>query len=254
MFTFSLQSGSNGNAIYVETPGARLLFDAGISARRIAERLQAHGRLARDLNALIISHSHHDHVSSAGTLHRRFGVPIHITRATLAHVAGRIGKLRDVRHFDAGDTIRIGDALIHTIPTPHDALDSVAFVIECGRKRLGILTDLGHPFETLRPTIESVDAAYLESNYDPDMLELGSYPPDLKARIRGQGGHLSNIESAELLRGCNRSRLRWIALAHLSGENNHPDLALQTHRDTLGDDLPIWVASRESVSALYRVP
>lgn len=253
MITFSLQSGSNGNAIYVEAAGTRLLFDAGISARRVAERLQAHGRLARDLDALILSHDHHDHVSGAGALHRRFHVPIYATALTLDAIRPRLGKLRDARRFVAGETIAFGSVLVHTLPTPHDAADSVAFVVEHAGRRLGIFTDLGRAFAGLQEVLGTVDAAYIESNYDPEMLATGNYPPELRRRICSGRGHLSNAQSAWLVQCCDPSRLRWIALAHLSGENNHPRIALQTHRAVHGDELPIWIAGRDRVSAVHRV-
>jgi phosphoribosyl 1,2-cyclic phosphodiesterase len=129
----------------------------------------------------------------------------------------------------------------------------VAFVVEYDGKRLGVFTDLGHPFERLREAVGECDAAYLESNYDPEMLEVGSYPPLLKARIRGDGGHISNGEAAGLLRERGVQRPKWIALAHLSQENNHPDVALRTHRSILGDDFPLHVAGRDGPTELLHV-
>jgi len=121
-------------------------------------------------------------------------------------------------------------------------------VVEHAGRRLGILTDLGHPFPMLRELLPTLDAVYLESNYDPEMLANGPYPRALQDRIRGDGGHLSNDEAAALLKGCRRHRPRWIALAHLSEHNNDPDLALDTHRRTLGGDYPLTIASRYRVS------
>lgn len=253
MRTCSLQSGSNGNAIYVEADGVRLLFDAGISGRQARLRLATHGRDVRDIDALILSHCHGDHTRNAGVFQRLFDLPILCTPATHDAIRPYVGKLRDVRHFAAGDTLTIADVRIHTLPTPHDADGSVAFIIEHNRRRLGLFTDLGHPFRALRDGIDAVDAAYLESNYDAAMLEAGSYPELLKERIRGAGGHLSNDEAAALLAGCRRKRLRWVALAHLSGENNRPDVALRTHRAVLGDDYPLAVAARYEVSELFQV-
>jgi phosphoribosyl 1,2-cyclic phosphodiesterase len=142
---------------------------------------------------------------------------------------------------------------VRTIPTPHDAADGVAFVVEFDGKRLGIFTDLGHPFDRLRDALNACDAAYLESNYDPLMLEAGSYPALLKARIRGDGGHISNDEAAGLLYERRGPRPRWIALAHLSQENNRPDVALATHRKILGNDFPLHVAGREGPTDLLHV-
>lgn len=253
MLTCSLQSGSNGNAIYVEAGGVRLLFDAGISGRQARTRLARHGREIRGIDALLLSHGHADHTRCAGVYQRLFELPIYTTAATHRAMAPYAGKLRDVRHFRPGEALEFGAVTVYTLPTPHDATDSVAFIVEFAGRRLGILTDLGHPFAGLRLTLRELDAVYLESNYDPILLAEGSYPPELKARIRGDGGHLSNDEAAELLLRCRGARPRWVALAHLSAENNHPDLALQTHRAVLGHDYPLAVAGRYAVSDLLCV-
>jgi len=253
MLTFSLQSGSNGNAIYVEAGEVRLLFDAGISGREASRRMAARGRSICGLDAVILSHRHFDHTRCAGVYQRQSGAPLYASPATHHAIARYAGELSQVRHFHPGEALHFGPVTVYTLPTPHDAAESVAFVIEWERKRLGILTDLGHPFSGLAQVLSEVDAAYLESNYDPIMLAEGSYPPELKARIRGDGGHLSNDEAATLLKRCRRRRPRWIALAHLSEHNNHPELALQTHRAVLGADYPLTVASRYAVSELLTV-
>jgi phosphoribosyl 1,2-cyclic phosphodiesterase len=252
VFTFSLQSGSNGNSIYVEADGVRLLFDAGISGRQARLRMAAHGRDIRDVDGLLLTHDHTDHARCAGIFQRLFGIPVYVTRPTYRVIGSQLGLIGDVRHFQAGEPLSFGPVTVHTYPTPHDAVDGVVFVVACRQKRLGIFTDLGHPFDTLPGLLESVDAAYLESNYDPEMLADGPYPPKLKARIRGFGGHLSNEESAQLVRRCGRHH-RWIALAHLSEQNNRPELALRTHRAVAGNDRCLAVAGRYGVSPLLRV-
>ncbi len=255
MLTFSLQSGSNGNSIYVEAGDARLLFDAGISGKTAERRMAEHGRDIRDVNALIVSHEHHDHISCAGIYHRKFGLPVHVTRATLERRRrwNNLGRMTDINHFRSGDSLSFDGVTVHTIATAHDAVDGVAFVVEFEGKRLGILTDLGHPFPGLQDVIESVDAAYLEANFDSAMLEAGTYPRALKERIRGPGGHLSNDESASLLAACGRRRPRWIAVAHLSEENNRPELAMAAQRKAVGRNYPVFHASRNGCSDLLRV-
>ncbi|RME40124.1 MAG: MBL fold metallo-hydrolase, partial [Planctomycetota bacterium] len=170
MKTLSLQSGSNGNSIYVEANGVRLLFDAGISGRCAERRLAEHGRDIRDVDALLISHDHRDHVRCAGVYQRKYGLPLYITPKTRAAAEKwhSLGDLHDVRYFRSGDTLRFGRVAVHTVPTPHDAADGVVFIVECEGKRLAILTDLGHPFAGLRRILMSVHAAYLECNYDPE--------------------------------------------------------------------------------------
>ncbi|MHC4235939.1 MAG: MBL fold metallo-hydrolase [Planctomycetota bacterium] len=253
MITFSLQSGSNGNSIYVEAAGVRLLFDAGISGKLAEQRMAQYGRDIREVDAVLLSHDHIDHVCCAGIYQRKFGLPIYMTRVTRRAIQCDLGRLNDVRYFRAGESVEFDPVTVHTLRTPHDAADGVAFIVECQGRRLGILSDLGHPFARLARTLEELEAAYLESNYDPQMLEEGSYPAYVKARIRGTGGHLSNIESADLLRGCQAGRPKWIALAHLSEENNDPQLALATHRQHLGNGYPLFVASRYGASELLDV-
>ena len=164
MLTFSLQSGSNGNAIYVEANGSRLLFDAGISGKMAERRMAVHGRDIRDVDALIISHEHRDHIGCAGIYQRKYGPALFITERThtVATRCCNLGKLSDVRHFSSGEPLSFPGVTVHTIPTAHDAVDGVGFVVECESKRLGILTDLGHPFPGFQEVLESLASAYLD--------------------------------------------------------------------------------------------
>ncbi len=255
MRTISLQSGSNGNCIYVESGDVRLLLDAGISGIQAETRLARHGRDIRGVQAVIISHDHSDHCKSLGVFQRKFGLPVYVTPRTLLQAGRRssLGKLQQIEYFNAGSTLRFGHVTVETIPTPHDGVDGVAFVVDDGEQRLGILTDLGHIFRGLPELLGSLDAMLLESNYDPRMLASGWYPAELKRRIRGPGGHLSNEEAATLVSVSTNGRLRWLCLGHLSQENNTPALAIACHRRILGDRLPIHVASRYEVSEVHEV-
>ena len=142
---------------------------------------------------------------------------------------------------------------METIRTPHDAEDGVVFVVDDGKHRLGIMTDLGHVFDGLGDVVASLDAVLLESNYDPELLANCSRPEWLKKRIAGPEGHISNFEAAELLNAAASTRMQWACLGHLSEENNTPTLALDTHRKILGDRLPLSVASRYEVSAVMEI-
>jgi phosphoribosyl 1,2-cyclic phosphodiesterase len=251
----SLQSGSNGNCTYVEAAGARLLLDAGISGAKAERRLAAAGRDIRDVTAVVISHDHRDHIGCAGVYHRKFGLPVYVTGRTYraAHARYRLGRFREVRTFSAGDTLAFDGATVQTVPTPHDGVDGVAFVVRAGRRRVGILTDLGHAFAALAALIGSLDGVLLESNHDVRMLREGSYPVWLKRRVRGAGGHLSNDEAAELLASAASGRLQWACLAHLSEDSNRPGLALETHRRAVGRYLPLSVAGRHEAGELLSV-
>ena len=247
----SLQSGSHGNSFYVEAGSVRLLFDAGLSGAQLEERLAARGTSPEGIDALIISHEHADHVRHAGVLSRRFKLPVYITERTLAAAqrSARLGALSETRFFKPGDSFAIGgNVTIHTVATPHDAVDGAIFVVDDGVSRLGICTDVGHVFAGLRTIISGVDALYLESNYDPAMLAASRYHAGLKRRITGPGGHLSNIEAATAVATNATERLQWLCIGHFSEENNDPNLALTTHRSVIGDDLPIHISGRYGVT------
>ena len=254
MKVISLQSGSNGNCIDVETARLKLLFDAGISGIQAKERLELHGRDVVGVDALLISHDHSDHARGMGIYHRKFGLPVYVTGKTYrAANRYRLGEIQALNHFSAGDTLRFGKVTVETISTPHDGVDGVVFVVDDGKHRLGILTDLGHVFSDLEPIIRSLDAVVLESNYDPEMLATGSYPEWLKERIEGPGGHVSNLEAGELLKRAASKRLRWACLGHLSHDNNTPELALETHRKIVGKRLPLFVATRYEATGVLEV-
>ena len=254
MIAISLQSGSNGNCIYVETEDVRLLFDAGICGVRAKGRLAECGRDIRSVDALVISHDHSDHIRYAGVYQRKYGLPVYVTRETLRSGEARhtLGRLDDLRYFRSGDILRIGNTLVQTIPTKHDGADGSAFSISSNGKRLGILTDLGHVFKELEEAVSLLDAVFIESNYDPEMLSKGPYPAFLKKRIHGPGGHLSNADAAELL-GSHGRRLKWACLAHLSEHNNRPEIALRTHREIARPAYVLHVASRHSASKILAV-
>lgn len=253
MIAISLQSGSNGNCIYVEAGSLRLLFDAGICGVDAERRLACHGRDIRDVDAVVISHDHADHVRYAGVYQRKYKLPLYMTPRTLdiSEQRHKLGRLDNVHFFLSGGTLAFGEVSVRTIPTPHDSVDGSAFVIECGPKRLGILTDLGHSFEGLSSVISSLDAVFIESNYDQAMLARGPYPEFLKRRIQGPGGHISNNEAARLL--TSGKRLKWACLAHLSEHNNHPQVALQTHRNLLNNSLVLHVAGRHKATDILVV-
>lgn len=253
MIAISLQSGSNGNCIYVESQGVGLLLDAGISGIQAEQRLFVHRREIREVRAVLISHDHADHVRCAGVLHRKYKLPVFATEKTRAASDGKLDGITGLSLFRSGETLRLGPLAVETIPTPHDAADGVGFVITDGRSRVGVLTDLGHVFNGLEDVVRSLDGVFIESNYDPDMLRNGPYPVRLQERIRGPHGHISNAESAELLHRCIGPRLKWVCLAHLSAENNRPDLALSTHRDISPSPYRLAVASRHEVSGIFEL-
>jgi phosphoribosyl 1,2-cyclic phosphodiesterase len=237
----------------VESGNVRLLFDAGLTGIQTKQRLESFGVELDTIQAVIISHVHNDHIRYAGVLQRQFELPIWMTAGTSKEVQflRRPGRVSDPHLFQGGDTLHFGTVKVETFLTTHDAPEAVCFVVDNGTVRFGIMTDLGSRFLGLKETIASLDAVYLESNYDPEMLDNGMYPEELKQRIRSDQGHLSNVDAAELL--LKAKRLRWACLGHLSASNNHPAVALETHRKILGDTLPLHIAPRFGVSEVLEL-
>ncbi|MEM9825938.1 MAG: MBL fold metallo-hydrolase [Planctomycetota bacterium] len=232
MDVLSLQSGSSGNCILVRAAGTCVVIDAGISATKAANRMAAVGFDPQEIDALLITHDHSDHVSSLGPIHRRWDLPVHITEKTLRTVRRkrRPGQLEKLEFFRAGQTFTVGDFDIESIPTPHDASDGVCFVLQdrTNGLRVGILTDLGHVFPQLREVLPTLDAVLIESNYDDAMLREGPYPYSIRMRIEGRGGHLSNWDAARLIESSAGPNLQWVCLGHLSDQNNCPEVARKT--------------------------
>lgn len=248
---WTLASGSSGNAVYFESDKDALLVDAGISGRAIEEAILRVGGDSSKLKAMVLTHSHSDHSKSAGIIARKFGVPIYTTRATYEHCAKRLGKGFECVFIKTAESIELGGFILNTIPTPHDAVDSVALIVERGGIRCGVLTDLGHVFYKLQKEISNLDAVILESNYDPQMLINGGYPEYLKQRISSNAGHISNEEAAHLLLNSQGERLKTVMLAHLSKENNTPEKALKCHVDILANsskNFKLMVAPRSEPS------
>ena len=255
MVAISLQSGSSGNCWFVESDGVRVLIDAGLSVRQVRRRLAVYGRAEVPIDAVFVSHEHADHIAGVAAYSKHFGAPIYITPKTWeALCRNRKGlEIATLTHFNPGAAICVKHLRIETIPTPHDSVDGSAFIVDDGQRRLGVMTDLGHVFEKLRSAMRTLDGVFIESNYDPRLLASGRYHPALKSRISGGHGHISNVESAELLQGAVAERLRWACLCHLSGENNSPELALATHREFIGDALMLSVDSRRSATGAFEV-
>ena len=243
--------------MYVESVGkagpVRLLFDAGLTGLQTKKRLESLDIDIETIHAVMISHAHSDHVYYAGVLQRQYRLPIWMTAGTHQKMlqSKKLGQVHDPNLFNAGDTLVFDSVKIETIPTTHDVPEGVCFVVDTGMVRLGIMTDLGSRFFGLTDVISTLDGIYIESNYDREMLHNGFYPDELKRRIQGDQGHLSNTDAAELLL-CAK-RLRWACLGHLSAKNNTPELAMETHRKILGDSLPIYIAPRYEVSEVLEL-
>lgn len=231
LFFQVLASGSKGNSILVCSAKTKILVDAGISCKELTSRLLRTPVQAADLDALLITHEHTDHVSAAGTLSKKFALPVYMTRGTLDNLPAKIGpSLRGVTVFETGKRFDIGDLAIFPFATSHDAGEPAGFIIENGGRRLGICTDLGVATNLVKVRLKGCQALVIEANHDVDRLHDGPYPWHLKQRIKSPHGHLSNVEACDLLEAVHHEQLHSVVLAHLSETNNHPDLVLESCR------------------------
>jgi phosphoribosyl 1,2-cyclic phosphodiesterase len=219
-----LGSGSRGNATLVEGGGTRVLVDCGFPAREAERRLAEMGVSPGELDAVLVTHEHGDHVRGVATLAARHGIDVWCSPGTWRQAGGgEVPRLRLLSGHEAA--VRVGDLKVRPYPLPHDAREPCHFILDCGGRRLGLLTDAGCVTQHMRDLLRDCDALLLECNHDADMLKDGPYPPSLQARVGGSFGHLSNIQAAELVDGLPHTRLRHLVLAHISEKNNRPDLA-----------------------------
>lgn len=234
----SLGSGSKGNALLVESGCTRVLVDCGFGPREMATRLERIGVAPDSIAAVLVTHEHADHVGGAVRCAARFGWTIHASHGTSA-AAGRLADA-GVRHFDSHAGFSIGDLEVHPYPVPHDAREPTQFVFSDGAVRLGVLTDAGAITPHIVAMLKECAALVLECNHDAEMLATGRYPPPLKKRIAGGFGHLENGAAADLLRAVDKEKLRHVIAAHLSEENNTPELARSALAGALGC-APDWI-------------
>lgn len=218
-----LGSGSRGNATVVESASTCVMIDCGFSMRETEKRLGQLAREAKDVNAILLTHEHSDHIKGVGALARKYGIPVWATRGTVTN--GLLGQVPELKHCDTEHGFAIGDLEVTSFPVPHDAKEPCQFVFSDGDVRFAILTDTGSTTVHIEQMLSSCDAMMLECNHDRAMLQAGSYPQGLKDRVAGPFGHLSNDQAAALLTRVDTSRLRHIVAAHLSEKNNAPHLA-----------------------------
>ena len=221
----SIGSGSEGNGLIVEAGTTRVLIDCGFGVRDAAARLARIGVEPSSLSAILVTHEHSDHVGGVPAFAARHGIPVWLTFGTLTVVGDRFVGMERIYGFDSSDEIVIGDLAIRPFPVPHDAREPVQFVVTDGAFRLGVLTDLGMSTPCVEQSLSGCDALVLECNHDLDLLADSDYPASLKQRIAGRFGHLHNEASAALLAALDTSRLQHILAAHLSKQNNTPDMA-----------------------------
>lgn len=240
----SLGSGSKGNGLVVEAGDTRVLVDCGFGPRELAARLGRLNLAPSDLDGILVSHEHGDHMGGVAACARRYALPVWMTYGTC--VAGEFEEVK-VAIIDSHAPFCIGDLAIEPYPVPHDAREPVQFVLTDPKYRLGVLTDAGWVTPHIAEMLADCDALVLECNHDVAMLAAGRYPPRLKARIAGRFGHLDNDAAAELLARLDHRRLQYLVAAHLSEENNCPELVRSTLARVLaGAAVEIAVADQEA--------
>lgn len=256
----SIASGSSGNCIYVGTENGHLLIDAGISGKRIEEGLNSIGLKTAEMQGILVTHEHIDHVAGLGVLARRYGIPLYATKGTIESVKRMksVGKIEETLFYEVEPEreFEIGGMSIEPIAISHDAAEPVAYKIKQGQKSAAVMTDLGYYDTRIVQKLQNVDALLLEANHDVRMLETGPYPYPLKQRILGERGHLSNENCGRLLGEILHDNFKGAVLGHLSKENNYPQLAYETVRVEVdmgenpyrASDFPMYVAKRDEAS------
>ena len=261
----AIASGSSGNCICVGDDNTHVLIDAGISGKRIENGLHEFDLKANEMQGILVTHEHSDHIAGIGVLARRYGIPIYSTRGTIEAIkrSKSVGEIDEslFQVITPGNRFSIGDLIFKPLSISHDATDPVAYKVSNENKSVAVITDLGNYNQALVDELQGLDALLLEANHDIKMLQMGPYPYPLKQRILGDRGHLSNERSGQLLSDLLHDNFGTVLLGHLSKENNYEQLAYEAVRleITMGDtpykaeDFPMKVARRDTVSDRIRV-
>ena len=260
----NIASGSSGNCTYIGDENTHLLIDAGISGKRIEAGLNDLELTTPDLEGILITHEHSDHIGGLGVIARRYGLPIYATEGTIEAIKNAPRSVIPDHLFhviEADREFRLGDLNIRPIAISHDAAEPVAYRIENGRSRAAVATDLGTYDDYIMESLSECDILMLEANHDVHMLEVGPYPYRLKRRILGDKGHLSNDRCGRLLTSLISDRLKYVVLGHLSQENNLAELAYETVRmevtmsdcDAHWGDFPVCIASRHTGTECFEI-
>lgn len=246
----SLGSGSKGNATLIASGTTLVLVDCGFTIKETCARMARLGLSPADLTAILVTHEHGDHIRGVLPLARRFRLPVHLSFGTLRAISHAGSRHRvegvELAELRPGRRLQLGDLDVLPVPVPHDAWEPVQFVFEQGRRRAGVLTDLGSLTAHVVEAYRDCDALLLECNHDLGMLAAGPYPPSLKRRVGGDRGHLNNLQAGNMVQQLTQPRLQHLVLSHLSEQNNTPDHALAAVAEAgLDDPRRVRVACQE---------
>jgi len=255
-----LGSGSAGNSALVATDHCKILVDGGLSARQIAVRLEQCGVTADQLDGVLLTHEHGDHVCGLEVLSRKFDIPIYANSQTAEAVryGGSFDHHRNWRIFRTGAEFKICDITVQTFPVPHDAVDPVGFAFYTGSSALGFITDLGYATKMIVERLREVHTLVIETNHDEKLLQNDTHRPwPVKQRIQSRHGHLSNHAAASVIEELLPGKIDRVVLGHLSRDCNTPELALQTVRNALTKvskiNIELFCASQSDVSPRFRI-
>jgi len=251
LYTASLNSGSNGNCYYIGNGQEAVLIDAGISCRETEIRMARLNLSMKTVKAIFISHEHGDHIKGVNVLSKKYNLPVYFTEPTFRYSRLSIAKPL-VKMFRAGEPLSINGLNVTAFAKNHDAKDPHSFTVEGNGVTIGIFTDIGNVCNNLVHHFKRCDAAFLEANYDNDMLENGRYSAPLKQRIRGGMGHLSNDQALELFKAHKPAHMSHLFLSHLSADNNCPEIVSGMF-NAHADKVRIVIASRHEQTEVYRI-
>jgi vicX protein len=256
----SIASGSSGNSTYIGSDKTHILIDAGVSSKRIVTGLHSFDIKPEEITAVLITHEHSDHISGLKTFLKKYNTPIYATAKTIEFIKNTkiISDFNNFNTIKAQEEFYIGDLNIKPFQIPHDALEPVAFRVNCKDKSVAVATDMGYFSDDIVKNLRGVEVAIVEANHDIKLLECGNYPYALKRRILGDRGHLSNENAGKLISKILHDNIKHIFLGHLSKENNYPELAFETVKYEIdidecrykGTDFPIEIAKRDMPSRL----
>ena len=242
-----------------------MLVDVGISCKKTVEGLNQLGLKGQDIDGILITHEHADHINGLGVMSRKFGIPIYATPGTIKAIKGikSLGAIDEelFHEVNADEKMIVKDITVNPMRISHDAAQPVAYRFQYGGRKMAVVTDLGTYDEYTVESLKGMDALMLEANHDINMLQVGPYPYYLKQRILGKRGHLSNELSGKLLSRLLHDHLQAVCLGHLSRDNNLEELAYETVRLEIAmgdnaykpDDFPIFVANRSELSQMVEI-
>ncbi len=256
----TIASGSAGNCIYIATEYTKILIDAGVSCLKIENALKDINITPEELDAVFITHEHADHVNGVGVLARKYKLQVFATEGTFNSLPSKVGKIYNKNIVYPKENILFNDLILTPIPVMHDAKEPVFYTVRWNNIKIAALTDLGCVTKDVLENIRHCNALVLESNHDITMLKEGAYPYHLKQRILSKYGHISNEIAAKILACVMNNNLKNVFLAHLSKENNTPDLAYLTIKNILAEfgitvkkDLNLHIAKEYGINELIKI-